>query len=132
MFHASSNRSVMMSSIIRSKSLCIVHLVPKRLVSCLINFWCQQQSSHHIGLTIIILLLTLTIRFTSLFRIQFYTFSTLSILTFNHVHRPPERTYIGYILFLIASMTLYWKWLSMGIISLLVIHVRNCLCPILS
>jgi hypothetical protein len=132
MFHASSNRSVMMSSIIRSKSLCIVHLVPKRLVSCLINFWCQQQSSHHIGLTIIILLLTLTIRFTSLFRIQFYTFSTLSVLTFNHVHRPPERTYIGYILFLIASMTLYWKWLSMGIISLLVIHVRNCLCPILS
>jgi len=103
--------SWLMSSIIRSKSLCIVHLVPKRLVSCLISFWCQQKLSHHIGLTIIILLLTLIIRFTSLFWIQFYTFSTLPVLTFNHVHRPPERTCIG----ICSSWLHLWHFIGSGL-----------------
>jgi hypothetical protein len=36
----------------------------------IISFWCEQQSSHHICLTIIVLILTLTIRFTTLLQIQ--------------------------------------------------------------
>lgn len=69
--------NIFIDNVVNKKVKNLMYYAPskKKLMLCLIiNFWCQQQSSHRISLTITTLILTLTIKFTTLLLIQLYVF----------------------------------------------------------